>query len=547
MNELIGKTINNYKIEELVGEGAMGIVFRAYHPDLQQNVAIKLLRPELVNQSDSYERFLQEARTAAQLKHDNIVKVLNFGEFMHSYYLMMDFINGISLREFINQNPRGVDHKAAAQIFTQIAGVLSFAHEEGVLHRDLKPDNILLTMDHLEGSGYKAMVTDFGLVKIAHNSLTNTRDGTLIGTPAYMSPEQCSGGVLDGRSDIYSLGVMLYEAVTGKRPYPIRNLFDAVKFHSRGQMVDAQTHAPGLPKRFNILIRRMMNTQIDKRPKSADDIVTELGRFIPNAKAMGMASIRAATPIEKPAPVLKEPSGTAKLIDNPDTVRGLSTPVPFCIVVSYKGQVQRVYPPLIENETIIVGRQSGADIILSGPERYVSKEHCVIEVSQSEVTVKDLNSTNGTFLGNERLSPNKVYTWEESQDINLGVYKLSLKYISNKSLSDTLAETAAFDEPTMIQGRYILKCPGGSPAELPLLADPIIIGRLPTCDLVLTNARVSKRHCRIESKNGEALITDLQSTNGTYMGDTRLPPNQAVPWDETSTIRVGDFQILIEI
>ena len=542
MKDLIGKTINNYRIEELIGEGAMGLVYRAYHPDLQQFAAIKWLRPELVNQEDSYERFLQEARTAAQLKHENIVKVINFGELANSYYIVMDYIEGINLRDLINANPEGIDLETVVKIFIQISDVLTFAHDQGVLHRDLKPDNILLSME--PDGDYRAMITDFGLVKIAHNSLTNTREGTLIGTPAYMSPEQCSGGQIDSRSDIYGLGVMLFEAVTGKRPYPIRTLFDAVKFHNSGQYVDARAHVGQLPKRFNILIRRMMNTEIEKRPPSAEEVKKELSRFYRQTDEL--------SPITEAPPARSEPenpglsSGTATFQpDEAFTSENLNGSIPYCIVVSYKGQVQKVYPPLNEKDNLVIGRHAGADIILSGPERYVSKEHCRIRVRNQQVTIEDLSSTNGTFLGNERLKPKQMYDWRESQDINLGVYKLTLKHVASKLGSDTLADLPQIEEDTMIQGRLLVKCKGAEPEELPLLAEPIIIGRLPSNHLVLSNARVSKKHCRIENKNGDPYITDLGSTNGTFMGNSRLTPNHPTMWDGSSNLRIGDFVIII--
>ncbi|MCB0033057.1 MAG: serine/threonine protein kinase, partial [Anaerolineales bacterium] len=168
MDHLIGEVIDNYKLQKIIGRGGMGTVFRAYHSDLQKYAAVKVMNPQLVKQPDSYERFLQEARTAARLDHPNIVNVINFGRLAETYYIMMDYIEGMSLRELIDQNQGGLEVSDVAHIFSQIGHVLLFAHEEEILHRDLKPDNILITED--AETDFKALVTDFGLVKMAKDS-----------------------------------------------------------------------------------------------------------------------------------------------------------------------------------------------------------------------------------------------------------------------------------------------------------------------------------------------------------------------------------------
>ena len=243
----IGKVINNFQIQEVIGQGGMGIVLRAFHPELQSYAAIKIMRPELARQAGFYERFLQEARIAARLKHPNIANVFNFGAFEESYYLMMDYIEGPSMRQHLRENKTGMPLYDVLQIFIQIADVLEFSHKQGVYHRDLKPDNILLTTSIEPDVPFRAVITDFGLVKLVNNSILETQKGVSVGTPAYMSPEQCLGKEVDGRTDIYSLGVMLFEACTGQRPFPIRNLFDAVQYHRSGTPVSLKAHLPTVP------------------------------------------------------------------------------------------------------------------------------------------------------------------------------------------------------------------------------------------------------------------------------------------------------------
>ena len=542
MKQLIGEVINNFEIQEVIGEGSMGIVYRAYHPDLQRYTAIKLLRPEMIDIPDSFERFLQEARTAAQLQHKNIVNVINFGEIQESYYLMMEYVEGASMRELIEENPEGILIEDTAVIFSQIADVLSFAHEQGVLHRDLKPDNILLTDSGDEHSPYRAMVSDFGLVKIASGSLTHTMNGMTLGTPAYMSPEQCTGGPTDERSDIYALGVTMYEAVTGKRPYPIRNLFDAVKFHTSGKLIPPKAHNPNIPNRLNILIRQMLNTDPNKRPASAAEVKTRLSRFLPNFSTKSESQM--AQRIKKGMKLITAELNRDQVFASirEETLKEASKPISQCIVVSYQGRIESVHPPLIVGEHLVVGRSNSADIVLGRQERYVSKKHCEIEVLKDRVVVRDLKSTNGTFLDDERLAPSISYEWEQNVDINLGGYRLSLRKLNE---GEKIEAEPPEDEPTVIQGVFSLNCPEAEPHFLAMHKQSIVIGRLPECQMILPSGRVSKKHAEIELRGKEVFVTDLNSTNGSTLNGHKLVPGKKVLWDGNAPLCIADFEITL--
>ncbi len=543
MKEVIGQVVNNFEIQDILGEGSMGIVYRAYHPDLQRYTAIKVLRPEMISIPDSFERFLQEARTAAQLQHENIVNVINFGEIEDSYYLMMEYVEGASMRELVEENRQGIAVADLAVIFTQIADVLEFAHDEGVLHRDLKPDNILLTNNEDEPDGqYRAMVSDFGLVKIAHGeSLTQTVNGMTLGTPAYMSPEQCTGTDTDARSDIYSLGVTMYEAATGQRPYPIRNLFDAVKFHTSGKLVPPKALNPDIPNRLNILIRQMLNPDPDKRPASAAEVKKRLARFLPNARSIRQSQIHAR--LREGAGYVPDPTDSQFLFSSirEETLKEVSKPISRCIVVTYKGRVESVYPPLVEGERLIVGRSSNVDIVLGRKERYVSKQHCEIVVVGNRVEIRDLESTNGTFIGETRIGAAST-EWPEDQDINLGGYKLSLRSVSE---GEKLKDEGKEEERTVIQGQFILSCVGAKPDLVNLAGDPVIVGRLPACQMILPNGRVSKKHLQIETEGDQVFVTDLDSTNGSSLNGVRLTPGTKVSWDGNAPLKIADYEILL--
>ena len=541
MKEVIGQVINNFEIQEIIGEGSMGVVYRAYHPDLQRYTAIKVLRPEMIDIPDSFERFLQEARTAAQLQHENIVNVINFGEIEESYYLMMEYVEGASMRELVQENPQGIDVKDIAVIFSQIADVLSFAHDAGVLHRDLKPDNILLTSNEDDEGKYRAMVSDFGLVKIARGeSLTHTVNGMTLGTPAYMSPEQCTGSETDARTDIYSLGVTMYEAVTGQRPYPIRNLFDAVKFHTSGKLVPPKALNPDIPNQLNILIRQMLNTEPEKRPGSAAEVKNRLARFMPNSQALSQSQM--IHRIKSGIRLTSEPSDSQFLFSSirEETLKEASTPISRCIVVSYQGKIENILPPLIMGEELIVGRSNTADIVLGRQERYVSKKHCIIEVLGDRVMVRDLDSTNGTFIGDNRISSTTATAWDEEKDINLGGYKLALTSVKD---AEKIQIDQDEEEGTVIQSQVSITCSEAKPESVSLLGSTVYIGRLPECQMILPNGRVSKKHVQIDFEGQEVFVTDLNSTNGSTLNGRRLVPGQRVMWDGNASLKIADFEI----
>ena len=216
MTSLTGRNIGKYRIMERLGRGGMADVYKGYHPRLERYVALKVLHPHLIEGEDFLKRFEREAKTVAALRHPNIVQVFDFDVEDDIYYMVMEFIDGGSLKEKL-RNLAG-DNKFLPQeevnhIFKQVANALGYAHKRGMLHRDVKPSNILL-----DESG-KAYLTDFGIAKIMSGSTQLTATGTLIGTPAYMSPEQCKGIDASTPSDIYSLGVVLYELVVGNVPF----------------------------------------------------------------------------------------------------------------------------------------------------------------------------------------------------------------------------------------------------------------------------------------------------------------------------------------
>ena len=210
MQELIGRTLGEYQIVEQIGQGGMAVVYRAFQPSLERDVAIKILPPYYSQQDSTFiERFKREARAVAKLRHPNILMVISYGEEDNLTYIVMEYVEAGTLKERMDEPLSLLDTNT---FISQVASALDYAHGEGVVHRDIKPSNILMPKPDW------TLLTDFGLAKIVDNSVL-TQSGVSVGTPAYMSPEQGGGDKVDARSDIYSLGVMLYEMVVGVVPY----------------------------------------------------------------------------------------------------------------------------------------------------------------------------------------------------------------------------------------------------------------------------------------------------------------------------------------
>ena len=215
MADTLPERIGRYEIVELVGQGAMGKVYRARDPNIDRVVAVKVIHTELVSQSQRFlERFRREAQTAGQITHPNIVIVYDAGLEGNDSYIVMEYLDGKPLSDLIGS---GLPAEQVVGFGLQVCDALTYAHEHGLVHRDIKPENIMV----LEGN--KIKITDFGLARAAA-SPNLTQSGLISGTPSYMAPEQIQGQQLDGRTDIFALGCVLYEMITGKKPFPGNNI-----------------------------------------------------------------------------------------------------------------------------------------------------------------------------------------------------------------------------------------------------------------------------------------------------------------------------------
>jgi len=260
-----GALLSHYRIHSHIGSGGMGDVYLATDTQLQRKVALKILPAEVASNAQRVRRFLQEAKTVSALNHPHIITIYEVGEADSTSFIATEFIEGKTLREAIKSKQMPLDK--IIEIATQSASALTAAHEVNIVHRDIKPENIMLRDD-----GY-VKVLDFGLAKLLDHSnsnpeastLVNTADGVVLGTVSYMSPEQARGLEVDARTDIWSLGAVLYEMVTGRRPFEGTTLSDILAAVLDHEPTPVARYSPEAPPELERIIRKALA----KNPDSA--------------------------------------------------------------------------------------------------------------------------------------------------------------------------------------------------------------------------------------------------------------------------------------
>ena len=275
MNIKPGTQIGNFRIVELIGRGGMAEVYKAQHIELGIFVSIKLIRverfpPEIM--PGVVERFRNEARKMAQLSHPNIVKVTDYGSINETRYLFMDYLPGGTLKRYLG---KPMPYQQAARLLSPIADALAYAHSEGVIHRDVKPSNILLDKNN------RLLLSDFGVAKVLDNEAARglTATGATIGTPDYMAPEQAKGGRIDRRVDIYSLGVILYELVTGRKPFTAKTPMEVAIKHARDPLPPPSSYVSGLPQDVEQVLNKALAKKPEDRFQSMEEFLNELMRL----------------------------------------------------------------------------------------------------------------------------------------------------------------------------------------------------------------------------------------------------------------------------
>ncbi len=411
MSSLIGQTINNrYRLDSLLGDGGMGTVFRAFDRNLERQVAIKLMHGHFARQPEFRLRLIQEAQTAAKLDHPSIVRIYDFGDSDQGLFIAMEYVDGGSLREHL-QRLQGLNKflpfSQSLQIGIQIAEALDYAHRRGVVHRDVKPGNIILKrLSHPDEAGeqpFRALLTDFGLVKLQEGS-PMTQSGATVGTPAYMSPEQCEGNEVDGRSDLYSLGIVLYELVTNRLPFAFQSLADAISTHRRGTR-------PSPPSEYRADAPPLIDSLLAKSlAKSPDDRFAD-GFEMASALRSALLSLEGAI---TRVMMRQELDILDRIADPPDG---------YELQINAPGHDPSVMP--LTHSVVTVGRNADNDVVL--PAEGVSRHHARLQATSLGWEVLDLGGVNGTWVDDRRLRSDDAIPLPVGSTVRVGPYELVLR------------------------------------------------------------------------------------------------------------------------
>ncbi len=424
MTNLVGQQIDNYRLDALLGEGGMGAVYRAQDLNLNRTVALKVMHSQLARQPEFQQRFMQEAQAAAKLNHPSIVNIYHFGVRPDFLYMVMEFVPGLGLGATIRRLQKTgqvIEIRETLAILAQVAEALGYAHKRGIVHRDIKPDNVLLRkLDAPDRPGeppLRAIVTDFGLAKLLEGGV-HTATGTFMGTLPYMSPEQCLGNDLDGRSDLYSLGVMMYQLTTGQLPFDIKSPTDAVMKHMREVPPAPRSVKPGLPVVVEAVVRRSIAKKPEDRYQSGEEMAqamrqsaTQLTASDVTTFAPPQATLSIVTQL-LPDKAPPEPSHFATNLT--------ALPYEAQLIIAQKGEDPRTVP--LNKQSVTIGRSSENELSLTG--QGVSRHHVRIERTSTGWQVVDLGSTNGTFLAGGKLLANVPHVWEEGQVLRVGDFHL---------------------------------------------------------------------------------------------------------------------------
>jgi serine/threonine protein kinase len=401
-----GKTIGKYRIIERLGRGGMADVYKAHQAALDRYVAVKVLHSFLAEDPDFIGRFEREAQAVAKLRHSNIVQVIDFDHEGDSYYMVMEFIDGPTLKTELRERSRmgqPFDPKEAARILTAIGNAVDYAHRRGMVHRDLKPSNIMFTA---EG---QPVLTDFGIAKMV-GAKRYTVTGAVSGTPVYMSPEQGQGQFGDERSDIYSLGVILYEMVTGQVPFDADTPFAIIMKHINDPLPLPRHVYPQLSESIERVVLRALSKNPDDRYQTAG----EMARALQQALVAPAVPIVSAEEVARPSDTLTVSPSRARVPIVPaepavrpqpeveaEQIVGPPLAFPSVALLVVKGEdVGSEY--LLETDSMVIGRAGECDVTIR--DEAASRQHARLSREGDHFNILDLESANGTFVKGERIS-----------------------------------------------------------------------------------------------------------------------------------------------
>ena len=274
--DFVGRKLGRYEIVELIGEGGMARVYKAFDPEINRSVALKILKEEHCETEEYKNRFIKEGRAAGALAHPNIVTIYDVGTIDDAPYIMMELLTGTTLGELLQGGER-LSPEQTLECVAQLADALDYAHKRHIVHRDMKPDNVIMDMD----SGV-VKIADFGIARLAQSEVSDsTQAGMMLGTPRYMSPEQATGDPVDGRSDLFAIGVIMYEMITGRKAFDADSMTTLILQIVQKDPVPIRQTVADAPVGFEKIVNKLLQKKADKRFQTGAElkgaVLRELG------------------------------------------------------------------------------------------------------------------------------------------------------------------------------------------------------------------------------------------------------------------------------
>ena len=411
MVDLVGQTLLKYRLEVAMRAGYSGQVYRARDTEAGQDVALKLFKPSTA--ADAMKAALQPLLS---LKHPNIVQSLEIGESPNGLFLVTEFVQGGSLSTLLSrysQENRQLEYPLALSLMRQAAEALTHAHGLGIIHGDIKPDNLLLSVPTTTtqlSRAYTLKIGDFSVSRIVNDSAL-TQDELIISSPAYMSPEQCQGMPSDSRTDLYSFGILMYETFTGLLPFEVKNIGEAAIKHLYAAPRSPKEVRSDLSSDLETLILRLLAKNPADRYANTGDVRDALQGMLERIEPQGPPP----TMIRNANDALPTMPAVAELPDQSDS--------PRVTVVDSFGRIVKVLT--LTNAGIRAGRLETNEAKLDDDQ--VSRQHLRVDWNGEQAYITDLGSSNGTFLAGQRMLPSSPTPWSFRASVSVGSYWLRLE------------------------------------------------------------------------------------------------------------------------
>jgi serine/threonine protein kinase len=539
LDDIVRKNLGRYSIIKKLGGGGMGAVFKGRDVTLNRDVAIKVMHPHIASRPNFRERFLQEARVAAHLDHPSIVQVYDFGQDNNLLYIVMKFIAGPNLEGMLRDmraQKKWIDLSEAVELVRQVSLALNYAHEQDVLHRDIKPANIMIEPVRSGKLAYRPVLTDLGLAKLTQGGVV-TEDGVSMGTPTYMSPEQALGKETDRRSDVYSLGVLLFELATGRPPFPIKSLTEAIRYHTQEQPPSPRSIRPDIPESLEQVILKAMAKNPDDRYPTAEAFAEALESTFENFTQAKTG------PTEMAGGESLITQYQKSIVDE----RGQSLMDEFAQPSSFSqdriqvlGPDKRTTSAPVKHPSMTIGRSAENDLVLN--DNKVSRQHARVEYDNGTYKVTDLNSSNGTFLANTRLLPGVSEAWMPNQALRLGDHWLRIVRAQTESTigGGMPRQTYTSDQFQVSMGSQV----GIFLEDKQLSVEP---GGTLTTPVVVLNQSNLVDHFRVHLEGVPERWVKISPEDVPLMPGEQAPVNVTVQPPRSSSSRAGRYPITLKV